>query len=34
MEIPCITIYIKQRDSFLWQEGYAGVINVELETLL
>ena len=34
MEILYITIHTKQRDSFLWREGYTKITNIELETLL
>ncbi|KAI9715640.1 MAG: hypothetical protein M1812_005792 [Candelaria pacifica] len=34
MEYPCITLHTKERTTFLWGEGFEGVTDVELETLL
>jgi hypothetical protein len=34
MERPCVTLHVKERGSFLWSDGFAGVTNAELETLL
>jgi len=34
MEYPCITLHTKERPNFLWSDGFEGVTDVELETLL
>jgi len=34
MELPCVVLRTKDRDYFLCVDGYGGVINSELETLL
>ncbi len=34
MELPCVVLRTKDRDYFLCIDGYGGVINSELETLL
>jgi len=34
MELPCITLHTEDRDGFLNRDGYQGVTDSELETLL
>lgn len=34
MELPCITLHTKDRDGFLNCDGYQGVVDSDLETLL
>ncbi len=34
LEYPCITLHTKERPNFLWSDGFEGVTNLELETLL